>query len=150
MNDADGALKTEVTRPPGNCQGIFGAAATAAHDGVHSHIEQGMVGQPAQLLIEKLHALLRDLVRCDIVDADQGRVEPGGIQVANQRWCEQVPIGDQRRDGSAAPDVPDDYVMSGCSRGSPPLRVMMLVPREPPTGRSDAAGLRQARSNSLQ
>ena len=65
----------------------------AAHHGVDVDVKFGVFGQQLQLLIQHLQALLRDVVRHDVVDRNLHVIQPGLVQPldavrssADSRW----------------------------------------------------------------
>ena len=55
----------------------------AAQHRVDVDVKKGVLGQHLQLLVEHLQALLRHVVRHDVVDADLHVIQPGVVQLAN-------------------------------------------------------------------
>src|SRR5262245_52636834 len=85
VNDADGCGEPELVRAVCDCQRVGRLPDPTADDGVDGHVELGIRGEPTQLLVEDLEALLRDVVRNDVVDADLKMVEPGAIEPFDPR-----------------------------------------------------------------
>jgi hypothetical protein len=100
-------------RPLRNRQRIVGIPDTAADDRVHRDVEGRRLGERHQLLIQDFQALLRHLVGHHIVDADLKVIEPGLIQSLDAIARQKIPVGDERGDRAAAPDVANDLVEIG-------------------------------------
>ena len=67
-------------------------------------------GKPLELLVQKLQALLRDIVRQDVVDADLQVIESGAIEALDAIAAEQISIRDQSGDDTVRANPPDDVV----------------------------------------
>ena len=61
-------------------QRVFRVPRAAADDRVDVDVERRVLGQPLQLLVEQPQALLRHVVRLDVVDADLQVVEAGVVE----------------------------------------------------------------------
>jgi hypothetical protein len=66
--------------------------------------------KPFDLAVQHLEALLRRLIRDDVVDADLKIVETRVVQLTDAFDGKQVAIRDERGNRPTVPDVPDDFV----------------------------------------
>ena len=55
----------------------------------------GVLAQVLQLLVEQPQALLRHLVRLDVVDADLQEVEAGVVQLLDPLRDQEIAVGDE-------------------------------------------------------
>ena len=85
----------------------------AAHHGIDVHVKIGVLGQQLQLLVEHLQALLRNLVRHDVVDRDLQVLEAGAIQPLDPLGGQQVAVGDHAGDHAVLAHARDDLVQIG-------------------------------------
>src|SRR5215470_3194764 len=69
-----------------------------------------MLRQPLQFLVEYLQALLGNIIRLNIVDADLQVIETCAVQLPYALRREQIAIGDQGGNHAVMPDAPDDVV----------------------------------------
>ena len=76
-------------------------------------MELGVFGQQLQLAVEHLQALLRNLVRHDVVDGDLQVLEAGAVEPLDALGGEQVAVGDHAGDHAVAADAGDDQVQVG-------------------------------------
>ena len=120
--------RAEFRSPAGNDHRILRLLDRRSDHRIDVDVEFRILRQPLQLLVEHLQAFLRDLVRQDIVDADLQRIEPGTIQALDAIGGEQEAIGDECRDQPWLRMRRIRSSKSGCSKGSPPLNVIMVVP----------------------
>jgi hypothetical protein len=81
---------------------IFRVLDPAAEHRVDVHVEGGVVVQVLELLVEQAQALLRHLVRLDVVDADLQEVEAGGVRAPRSASHQEVAVGDQAGHHAAA------------------------------------------------
>src|SRR5581483_2930763 len=70
----------------------------------------GVLGQQLKLSVEDLQALLRDLVRHDVVDRDLQPLQTGPAEALNPFNREQVSIGNEACDHSAIANAANDAV----------------------------------------
>jgi CheY-like chemotaxis protein len=70
-------------------------AHRAAQNGIDGQGEFGIPGEPLELLVEHLQALLRCGVRVHVVDADLQIIEAGAIETHDPLRRQQVAVGDQ-------------------------------------------------------
>ena len=90
--------KPSARRAPRDHQRIFGPYDSRSHHGVDIDVELRVLGQPAQPLVQHLQALLRNLVRLDVIDADLEMVQPARLSLWIRFGVQQIPVGNQRRD----------------------------------------------------
>jgi hypothetical protein len=69
-----------------------------------------MLGQQLQLLIKNFEALLRYLIRHDVVDTDLQIVEPGIVQFFDAVGRQQITVGDQTCQGGVFADAGNDVI----------------------------------------
>ena len=110
MNNADRGRESQGACPSGDRNCIFWIADPAADDGIDGDVEGSTAGKPAQLLIEHLETLLRNVVGDHVVDADLQVIESGAIQPRDAFLREEVAVGDERGDHPAAANTADDLV----------------------------------------
>jgi len=91
-------------------------------------VESRVLGQHTQFLVEHFEALLGNVVGHDVVDGDLQVIEPRAVEALDALGGEQVAVGDHAGDHAVAANARDDQIQSGCSSGSPPLMVTMVVP----------------------
>ena len=113
VDDANRGRETELRRPLIDRPRVIGVLDAAADHRVDVDVEVGVFGQPLELLVEEAEALLRDLVRLDVVDADLEVVQPGLVQRLDALGGHQVAVGDQARDHAAAPNPSDQGIEIG-------------------------------------
>ena len=113
VNDAHRGSESQLHGALAHHQRILRIANAAAHHGVDVHVKIGVFGQQLELLVQHLQALLRNIVRHDVVDADLQVVEPGAVQPLDALGGQQIAVGDHARDHAAAADVRDDLVQIG-------------------------------------
>jgi len=68
--------KAKLARPPRDDQRVLRVAHPGADHRVDVDVEPGVLGQVDELAIERLEALVRDLVGLHIVDADLQVLKP--------------------------------------------------------------------------
>jgi hypothetical protein len=90
VDDADRRREAERPRPPRDDQRSVGIADSAPDHGIDGDMKLATLGQPLELLIEDLQALLGHLVGNDVVDADLEVVETGPVQTRDPISTEQV------------------------------------------------------------
>ncbi len=93
-----------------NYQRVLRVLDAPAQNRVDVHVKQRVPGEDLQLLIQHLEALLRDLVRHDVVDADLHVVEPGLVEALNSVGREQITVGDQARQRAVLSHARDEVV----------------------------------------
>ena len=84
---------------------VLGVLDAAAEHRVDVDVEVGVVAQPLQLLVEQPQALLRDLVRLDVVDADLQEVEARPRSAPRSASAQEVAVGDEPGHHAAAADA---------------------------------------------
>src|SRR4029077_628352 len=105
---------------------VLGVLDAAAENGVDVDVE-GRVGlQVLKLLVEQTQALLRHVVRLDVVDADLQEVESRRVQLRDSLRHEEVAVRDQAGHHPPGADVPDERVE---------IRVQHRLPPPPPPPR---------------
>ena len=103
-------LVSSSSRAPGDDARVSRVAHRAAQNGIDGHGEFGIPAEPGELPFEHFQALFRCGVRVHVVDADLQIIEAGAIETHDPLRRQQVPVGDQGRDGTATADVSDDVV----------------------------------------
>ena len=68
MNDADCRTETQRHGPLADGQRVLRIAHSAADYRIDVHMKIGVFSEQLQLLIQNLEALLRDIVRRDVID----------------------------------------------------------------------------------
>ena len=99
MDDAYRGFESQLQRPAGDGQGVFGMGHAAAEHGVDVDIEVRVFRQPLQFAIEHLQAFLRDLVRRHVVDGDLQMFEAGAVQPLDPIRGQQIAVRDDGGDG---------------------------------------------------
>ena len=100
--------ETQLGRALRDHQRVLGIADARADHRVDVDLELGELGQVAQLAIEHFQALLGDVIRLHVVDADLQAIELGRVERADLLGHEQVAVRDQRADHAALLDALDD------------------------------------------
>ena len=93
VNDADRRGEAQPQRPLANHQRVVRLANPAPHHGVDVHMELRMLGQHLQLPVQHLQALLRHLIRLNVVDRDLHVVQPRSIQPLDALSVQQIAVG---------------------------------------------------------
>ena len=70
VDDPNRRAEAQLHRSFSDDQCVLRIVHAAAHYRIDIHVELGMFRQELQLLIKHLEALLRNLVRCDVIDRD--------------------------------------------------------------------------------
>ena len=96
-----------------NRQRVLGIGDASADDGVDVDVEVGVLGEHAQLGVEDLERLLRDVVGHDVVDGNLHVIEAGGVEAGDAVGHQQVAVGDHAGDGAGLADLADDVVELG-------------------------------------
>ncbi len=97
VQNPDGGREAQLQRPVRHGERVLGIADAAAEHGIDVHVKLGVLGQQRQFLVEHLEALLRNVVRLHVVDADLQVLEPGAIQPLDAIGHQQVAVGDHAR-----------------------------------------------------
>jgi len=113
MDDSDRSRKSQFARSRIDGARVVGALDATANDRIDIHVESRVVAKVLQLLVEKPEALLRDLVRLDVVDANLEKVEPGFVECLYPPGHEEVAVGDQTGHHASGADVADQVVEFG-------------------------------------
>ena len=90
MNDADGGRETQRYRAPADHWGILRMANAAADHRVDVDVKLGVLGQQAQLAVQHLQALLRNIVRHHVVDRNLQMVEARAVEPLDALRRQQV------------------------------------------------------------
>ena len=77
MDDADGGGEAQFQRAASDDQGVVRIVDAASDHGVDVYVEISVFGQHLQFLVEDLQALLRYVIRLDVVDGDLHVIEAG-------------------------------------------------------------------------
>src|SRR6185437_15563155 len=110
MNDTYRGSESKFHGPLSDDQGIFGLADTAAQDRVDVHMEIGVFGKNLQLLVQHLQALLGNLVRHNIVDADLQVIQTSIIQPPYPIGGQKIAVRDQSGQDRIFTYRPDDVI----------------------------------------
>ena len=110
VDQADRRRVTQFDRPLRDRQCVLGVAQAATEHGVDVDAERGMLRQHPQLRIEHLQALLRDVVRRHVVDADLQVIQPGVVEALDALLAEEIAVGDQSGQGAGSANVPDELI----------------------------------------
>jgi hypothetical protein len=79
--------------------------------------ELSVSSEPFELPVKHAQALFRNVVGCNVVDADLQIIQPGAIQGANPVRSQVQAVGDQSRDRTAVANSTDDRVQIRKQRG---------------------------------
>src|SRR3954447_13032338 len=85
----------------------------SAYHAIDIHVKLGVFGEKLELLVQHLQALLRNLVRQDIVDRDLQVFQAGAIEAPDAVGNQHVAVGDHAGDHAAPPNAGDDQVEVG-------------------------------------
>jgi hypothetical protein len=85
----------------------------AADHRIDVDVKLGVLGQQAQLAVQHLQALLRNVVRHHVVDGDLQMLEAGAVEALDALGGEQIAVGDETGDHAVAADARDDQVQLG-------------------------------------
>ncbi len=108
MNDSDGGGETQAQRALADGERVLRIADAAADHRIDIHVEVGMLGEQLQLLVQHLQALLRDLVRSNVVDRNLQPFQPGAVQALNTFRHQQIAVRDQPGDHAAFANAVND------------------------------------------
>ena len=108
-------MPTDVEKPSSAARARDGERVlrvlhAGADDAVDVDVEARVLGQVLQLLVERLEALLRDLVGHDVVDRDLQVLEPGVVEPLDALFAEIEAVGDEPRQHAAVAGAADDGV----------------------------------------
>ena len=111
-------MPTDVEKPSSEARRAMVSASSGllhagADDAVDVDVEARVLGQVLQLLVERLEALLRDLVGRDVVDRDLQILEPGLVEPLDALGAEVEAVGDEPGQHAAVADAADDGVELG-------------------------------------
>ena len=73
-------------------------------------MELGVLGEQLQFLVQNLQALLGDIIRHHVIDADLHVLEAGPVQALDACGGQEISVGDHARHHAALADVGDDLV----------------------------------------
>src|SRR5580692_5506660 len=82
----------------------------AADHRVDVDVKIGVLGQNLELFVEHLKALLRNVVRLDVIDRNLQMIKPGFVQALDALGGQQVAVSDHARHESAAAHDADHIV----------------------------------------
>src|SRR6185369_11381176 len=95
VDDADRGGEAELAGAVVDGARVLGVPDAAAEDGVDVDVEPRVGLEVLKLLIEYAQALLRHVVRLDVVDADLQEVESRRVQLLDSLRHEEVAVRDQ-------------------------------------------------------
>src|SRR5262245_28997539 len=90
MKYPDRPLEAEFAHPSRDGQRVLGLAYRTPQHRINRDVEFRALGQQTKFLIQDLEALLRNVVRGDVVDADLKVIEPSPVQPLYALGGEQI------------------------------------------------------------
>src|SRR5271163_2840952 len=94
-------------------QGVFGIAHAAAKHRVDVHVKFGVLGKQREFLVQNFQALLGDVVRHHVINADLQVFEAGAVEAFDSIRDQEVAVGNQSGHHSVLADAGDDGVEIG-------------------------------------
>src|SRR5579884_1410285 len=106
MDDADRAGESQFEGAARHHERVLRVANPAANHRVDVYVKVSVLGEKLQLFVENLQALLGNLIRRKVVNADLQVLETGLVQALDAFRSQQITIRDHSGDHAVAPDPP--------------------------------------------
>lgn len=119
VNDTDRGRKTECDGALRDDQRVIRMVDPAPENRIDVDMKVRVLRQKLQLLIEDLEALLRDIVRLDVIDADLQELKARAIESLDAVRGQKITVGNDSGDGAIVPNPANDFVQVGMQQRLP-------------------------------
>jgi len=110
VQNTDGAGEPEFPGTSSDHDRVVRTANAPAQHGVDSDSELSVSSEPFELPVKHAQALFRNVVGCNVVDADLQIIESRAVQRADTVRSPEQAVGDQSRDRAAVANSTDDSI----------------------------------------